>query len=310
MKVYLLDTFHPAGVEYIARRADIVRWDDPRAKDWHQDADGLMVRMKPLTASDFGKARRLKAVAKQGVGVNAIDLEAARAHGVAVCNTPGVNAEAVAQLTLGLAIDVSRRVSELDRMIRSGAAVDRSRFLGIELWQATVGIVGMGNVGTRIARKFRGAFDTTIVAYDPYVPADHWPDTPHERARTLDELVRRADVLTLHVPLTKETRGMIGRRELGLMKERAIVLNAARGGIVDEAALYDTLKSGKLFGAGLDVFETEPPTSADPLMTLPNVVATPHAGAGTYETQAKSSVIVAEQLLLLLEGGVPLNRVA
>jgi len=269
-----------------------------------------MVRMRPLTASDFARAKRLKAVAKQGVGVNAIDLEAARAHGVAVCNTPGVNAEAVAQLVLGLAIDVSRRVSELDRLIRSGVVVDRSRYMGIELWQRTVGIVGMGNIGTRVARKFRGAFEADIVAYDPYVPADRWADIPHARAASLDDVLRRADVLTIHVPLTAETRGMIGQRQLALMKDQAILINAARGGIVDEAALYATLKSGKLFGAGLDVFEVEPPTSANKLMTLPNVVGTPHAGAGTLETQARASVVVAEQLLSLLNGGVPLNRVA
>ena len=312
MKIYVLDEIYPGGVELAARRAEVVRWDDTRVKNWHEDADGLMIRLTRIQAADFARAKRLKAVVKQGVGVDNIDLAAARDKGVVVCNTPGVNADAVAELTLGLALAVARRVAECDRRIRfDGSTIDRARFLGLELGGKTVGVIGMGNIGTRVARKFHAAFGTHILAYDPYVPRDIWSDIPHERLDSLDQMWPRVDILTPHVPLTAETRHIIGRAGIGKLKPTAIVVNAARGGVVDEQALYDALKAGKIFGAGLDVFEAEPPTNRDPLVGLPNVVATPHGGGGTLETQAKSSIAVAETLLACLDGNVPAkSRVA
>ena len=283
----------------------------PASGDWHADADGVVVRLSQVTASDLARAKRLKAVVKHGVGVDNIDLTAARDRGVVVCNTPGVNSDAVAELTLGLALAVARRVAECDRRLRADGTIDRAQFLGVELGGKYVGVIGMGNIGTRVARKFHAAFGARILAYDPYVPADRWPDIPHERLASLDEMWPRADVVTPHVPLTAETRGIIGRAGLARMKPTAIVVNAARGGVVDEQALYDALKAGKIFGAGLDVFEAEPPTNRDPLIGLPNVVATPHAGGGTLETQAKSSIAVAETLLAVLDGNIPAkSRVA
>jgi D-3-phosphoglycerate dehydrogenase len=310
MKVYVLDSFFPTGVEFAAQRAEIVRWDDPRVSNWHEDADGVMVRMTPIRADNLARAKKLRVIAKQGVGIDNIDLVAARARGITVCRTPGVNKEAVAELALALALSVTRRVTEFDRNIRSGAVVERSNFLGMESWQKTVGIVGMGNIGTLVARKWQAAFDAKIVTYDPYVPADIWPDISHRRANSLAELLPQADILTLHLPLTDESRGMIGAAALALMKPSAVVINTSRGGIVDERALYDAVVAGRLFGAGLDVFEREPPTADNPLMRLPTVVATPHAGGGTYETQARSSLLVAEQLFEALAGREPLGRVA
>jgi D-3-phosphoglycerate dehydrogenase len=296
---------HPGGVELLARHGEVVRWDDPRVGDWHADAEGILVRLTPVAAGDLARAQRLKAVVKHGVGVDNIDLAAARDKGVVVCNTPGVNSDAVAELTLGLALAVARRVAECDRRIRADGTIDRAQFLGLELGGKTVGVIGMGNIGTRVARKFHAAFGARILAYDPYVPADHWPDIPHERLASLDEMWPRADVVTPHVPLTAETRGIVGRTGLARMKPTAIVVNAARGGVVDEQALFDALEAGKIFGAGLDVFAAEPPTSRDPLLGLPNVVATPHAGGNTLETLAKSSIACAQTLLAVLDGNIP-----
>ncbi|WP_426959371.1 NAD(P)-dependent oxidoreductase [Muricoccus radiodurans] len=309
-RVYAIDPFHRAGLDLVAQRAELILWDDPRVADWREDADGLMVRLTPLTRADFATAKRLRAVVKQGVGVETIDLQAARDHGITVCNTPGVNSEAVAELALTLALAVGRRVPEMDRAIRGGGQVSRENFLGLEAWGRTVGIIGMGNIGTRIARKWHGAFESKILALDPYVPADHWPDIPHERLATLAEMLPRVDVLTLHLPLTEESRGMIGAAELAVMRPTAILVNTARGGIVDEAALHAALASGHLFGAGLDAFALEPPTTENPLVSLPNVVCTPHAAGGTQDTQAKSSLAVAQQLLDVLGGGEPWARVA
>jgi D-3-phosphoglycerate dehydrogenase len=310
VKIYVIDQFDRAGVELAAQHAELVLWDDPRVRNWHEDADGLMVRLTRLTADDFARAKRLRAVCKQGVGVETVDLEAARRHGITVCNTPGVNSEAVAELALALALNVGRRVSEMDRAIRAGGTVLREDFLGLEAWGRTVGIVGMGNIGTRIARKWHGAFGSKILAYDPYVPPDRWSDIPHERVSSLHDMLPRLDVLTLHLPLTLESRGMIGKRELEMMKPTAILVNTARGGIVDEAALHAVLSAGHLFGAGLDAFAMEPPTTDNPLVSLPNVVSTPHAAGGTSDTQVKSSLAVARQLIDVLGGAEPWGRVA
>ena len=310
MKIYVLDAFHLSGVELAEKQAEVIRWDNPRAKNWHEDADGLMVRGKKISAEDMARAKKLRVISKQGVGLDNIDLEAAKAHGIAVCRTPGVNSEAVAEMALSLGLSVVRRVTEFDRMTRADGKVQRANFLGYESWQKTVGIVGMGNIGTLVARKWRGAFDAKIIGYDPYVPANRWSELPHKRAASLEEMLPQVDILSLHLPLTPESRNMIDAARLALMKPSAIVVNTSRGGIVNEAALYQAISSGKLFGAGFDVFEVEPPTSDHPLMSLPTFVGTPHAAAGTIETQARSSMLAASQLLEALAGGQPLGQVA
>jgi D-3-phosphoglycerate dehydrogenase len=310
MKIYVLDAFHLSGVELAEKQAEVIRWDDPRAKNWHEDADGLMVRGRKVAAEDMARAKKLRVISKQGVGLDNIDLEAAKAHGITVCRTPGVNSEAVAEMALSLGLSVVRRVTEFDRMTRTDGKVQRADFLGYESWQKTVGIVGMGNIGTLVARKWRGAFDAKIIGYDPYVPANRWSELPHKRSASLEEMLPQVDILSLHLPLTPESRDMINAARLALMKPTAIVVNTSRGGIVNEAALYQAISSGKLFGAGFDVFEVEPPTSDHPLMSLPTFVGTPHAAAGTIETQARSSVLAASQLLEALAGGQPLGQVA
>jgi D-3-phosphoglycerate dehydrogenase len=288
----------------------VIRWDDPRAENWHEDADGLMVRVKQISGEDIARAKKLRVISKQGVGVDNIDLAAAKARGIAVCRTPGVNKEAVAEMALSLALSVVRRVTEFDRLIRSGVKVQRSDFLGHESWQKTVGIVGMGDIGTRVARKWRGAFEANIIGYDPYVPADRWAELPHQRAASLAQMLPQVDILSLHLPLTSESRDMIDAAMLALMKPTAIVVNTSRGGIVNEAALYRAITSDQLFGAGFDVFETEPPTADHPLTTLPTFIATPHAAAGTVETQARSSMLTASQLFEALAGGQPIGQMA
>jgi D-3-phosphoglycerate dehydrogenase len=310
MKIYVLDPFFPSGVEYAEQRAEVVRWDDPKVKNWHEDADGIMVRGSKIKADDIARAKKLKVISKQGVGIENVDVAAATARGISVYRTPGINKEAVAEHALGLALAVVRRIAEFDRQIRSSDKVERTHFLGLESWGKTVGVVGMGDIGTRIARKWHAAFDAKIIAYDPYVDAGRWPDIPHSRAKSLQELLPQVDILTLHLPFTDESNGMINAAALALMKPTAVVVNTSRGGIVDEKALYQAVSSGKLFGAGLDVFDIEPPTTENPLTKLPTVVLTPHAAGGTYETQVRSSLLVAEQLFEALAGGQPLGRVA
>ena len=313
-KIYILDRFHPAGVAMARAFADtVVNYDDPAVKNWPEQADGVMVRMTPVTGDEIrraAKAGKVKIICKQGVGYDTIDIATAKEVGIPVSRTPGVNSEAVAELALGLSLAVNRRIAELDRMLRNPAAQDRGNFLGGELGGKTVGVIGMGNIGTLAARKFHRAFDCKIIAYDPYVPADHWGEQPHVRAATLAELLPQVDLLTVHCPLNQETRDIINAAELAQMKQGAIVINCARGGIVNEKALYDSISSGHIFGAGLDVFDIEPPPHDHPLLSLATVVATPHSGGGTRETQERSGTRVAQQVIAVLQGKPAVNRVA
>ncbi|MEN9774198.1 MAG: hypothetical protein RL322_1268 [Pseudomonadota bacterium] len=309
MKIFILDAFHQAGIDLARQHADVVCWPDPAIERWTEEADGVMVRMRTITAADLAKARRLKVICKQGVGYDTIDLDAARERGVAVLTTPGVNSEAVAEMAFALTLTVARRTARFDRMLRAGDEIVRPRHLGIQLQGKTVGVVGMGNIGTCVARKWRGAFDAQLLAFDPHAPTDRWADLPHRRVHDLETVLRESDVVTLHLPLTPESRNLIGARELALMKRDAILINVSRGGIISEGALFDALRGGHLFGAGLDVFEVEPPPPDHPLLQLENVVATPHASGGTFETQERSALQVAQQVIEVLQGQPPRNRI-
>ncbi|KAL4751812.1 hypothetical protein BDW72DRAFT_202866 [Aspergillus terricola var. indicus] len=311
----VLDPYHEDAVALLESTdgIDVVLWTEPRKVDWHQHANGVLVLSgTPLQASDFNQARRLRAVVKQGVGVYNIDLAAAKDAGVAVHNTPGVNSESVTDFTLALALSLSRRIVEADHLLRKGEKVVRSQTLGLSLFRKTVGVVGMGNIGKLSARKWIGACQAKIIGYDPLAPVDVWDQDqiPHIRASTLDELLKESDVVLLHLPLLESTCGLIGLRELKLIKETAILVNAARGGIVDEKALLDALKGKTIWGAALDALEVEPPTLAAQrdffvlrnFFELRNVIITPHINASTVENQVNSGLAAVRTLLAVLQG--------
>jgi len=306
LKIYILDAFHSSGVDLAKSFAEVVSWPDPRIHDWPEQADAVMVRMTPITGAQLGRAKNVKIICKQGVGLDTIDLQAAKAQGIIVSYTPGVNSEAVAEMALALALSVNRRTSRFERLLRAGEPIVRPDHLGLEMWGKTVGVVGMGNIGTRLAKKWHHAFACPILAYDPYAPDNTWTDLTHERLPSLHDLLPRVDLLSLHLPLTPESYHLIGREELKLMKRDAILINVSRGGLIDEDALYEAMKGGHLFGAGLDVFEhAEPPSRDHPLLSLENVVATPHAAGGTLETQIRSATQVAQQVIDVLSGKPP-----
>lgn len=305
--VYVLDPYHPDAIFLLKSQSDIklILPTSPEIKNWRQDATAVLLRSTTrLASADFSNAPHLKLVVKQGVGVDNIDLKSASSHGIAVHNTPALNSEAVAELALALPLALARRVGEFDRRIRRGEVVKRSEMLGVSLFRKTVGVVGMGNIGFEVAKKWRGACESKIVVYDPVAKADAWPDLPHERVKSLEELLRVSDVVTLHVPLLDSTRGMIGKKELEMMKEGAILVNCARGGIVDEKALVKALKEEIIWGAVLDAVESEPPTleAYGELLSFDRVILTPHAGAGTADNQSRSGVAAVETLLAVLRG--------
>lgn len=263
------------------------------------DVDALMVRSATRVDDEVLSAgRRLKVVARAGVGLDNVDVRAATQHGVMVVNAPTSNIVSAAELAVGLLLAAARHVVPANEALRRGEW-RRSRYTGVELYEKTVGIVGLGRIGVLVAQRL-SAFGMRVVAYDPYVQAGRAAQMG-VRLVALDELLAEADAISVHLPKTPETAGLIGDEQLHRVKPEVIVVNAARGGIVDEQALYSALKEGRVAAAGLDVFASEPCTDS-PLFELDNVVATPHLGASTAEAQEKAGVAVARSVRLALAG--------
>jgi D-3-phosphoglycerate dehydrogenase len=263
------------------------------------DADAVIVRSATtIDAEALAAAPRLKVVARAGIGLDNVDVAAATKAGVMVVNAPQSNVISAAEHAVALLLAVARKVPQADASLKAGEW-KRSKFTGVELAGKTAGIVGLGRIGVLVAQRL-SAFGMHIVAYDPYVPAGRAAQMGVQML-PLDDVLKEADVVTIHLPKTKETAGLIGERELALMKPTAILVNAARGGLVDEHALAQALKDGKIQGAGLDVYATEPCTDS-PLFAFDNVVATPHLGASTAEAQDKAGTAVAKSVTLALSG--------
>ena len=257
-------------------------------------AEGLIVRGDTRVDGPLlDVAERLEVIGRAGVGVDNIDMRAATRRGVAVINAPGGNTSSTAELTFALLLAAARRVAEADRSVREGRW-DRKALGGRQLKGTALGVIGAGRIGTEVARRAH-AFGMRILAYDPYLSAERAADERIERVE-LNELLERADFVTVHVPLTEQTRGMIGVAEIARMKPAAILVNAARGGIVDERALAVALEQRKLGGAALDVYETEPFPGEHPLRGAPNLVMTPHLGAATLEAQREVALEIARRV--------------
>jgi len=263
------------------------------------DYDALVVRSQVQVDAPLLEAgTRLQVVGRAGVGVDNVDLDAATRAGITVVNAPTGNTIAAAEHTLALLLALARRIAPADASVRRGEW-KRAQFQGVELRGRTLGIVGLGKIGMAIADRARG-LEMTILGVDPYVTSEQAAIHGVELV-DLDALLARSDAVTVHVPLTRATRGLIGAAAIARMKPGAVVLNVARGGIVDEAAVAEALRSGHLGGAGIDVFDAEPPTGS-PLLDAPNTVLTPHLGASTAEAQVAVAEEVADQVLEVLAG--------
>jgi len=261
--------------------------------------DALIVRSQvQVDAGIVAAGTRLQVIGRAGVGVDNVDLEAATRAGITVVNAPTGNTIAAAEHTLALLYGVARKIAAADASVRRGEW-KRAQFTGLELRGRTLGIVGLGKIGQAIAARAR-AMEMTVLAADPFVTAEQAAHHGVELV-SFDDLLARADVVSVHVPLTRATRGLIGTDQLGRMKAGAILLNVARGGVIDEAAVAAALGSGHIAGAGVDVFETEPPTGS-PLLDAPNTLLTPHLGASTAEAQVAVAEEVADQVLDVLAG--------
>lgn len=255
---------------------------------------GLVVRSETkVTADLMDSATALRVVGRAGVGVDNIDVPAATERGIVVMNAPDGNTITTAEHTIALLIALARRVPQANSSLKSGHW-DRKSFIGVELQGKTLGVVGMGRIGRTVAARAR-AFGMKIVAFDPFIASEQARDLEIELA-PLDELFASADFITIHTPLTAETRGVIGRDAFARMKQGVRIINCARGGLVDESALYDAIKAGTVAGAALDVFVQEPPAVDHPLLLLDEVIVTPHLGASTAEAQEGVAFTVAEQM--------------
>ena len=268
--------------------------------------DAIMVRSgTKITRPVLEAASKLQIVGRAGVGVDNIDVPAATEAGVVVVNSPAGNTVAVAELALGMMLSLVRKLIPAHNSV-SGGEWKRSKFLGTELYGKTLGIVGVGRIGVEVTKRAQ-SFGMTVLGYDPFLSSNRASQLGIE-AVSLEEIWRRCDFITLHTPLTKETHHMVSTDVFNQMKPGAIILNCARGGIIDEAALYQALKDGVIGGAGLDVFEQEPPKES-PLFGLPNVILTPHLGASTEEAQVEVALDVARQIVDVLEGRPPQSAV-
>jgi D-3-phosphoglycerate dehydrogenase len=308
---------HAAYDERLAKEPDIdsATWSrsGPEADGWAALARGHVLQCSSakdelpkrwfVTDELLTRAPNLVAVSAGGAGYDTIDVAACTRHGIAMVNQAGGNANSVAEHALGMMLGVMKKITECDRRLHATRGWSREDMMGRELNGKTLGLIGIGHVGTRVA-KLADAFGMRVLAYDPYVK----PEEITRRGATpvaLDELLSRADVVSVHCPRAKDTIGMLGGAQFGRMKPGAVLINTARGGIHDEAALAWALKSGHLAGAGLDVFEVEPPPLDHPLLKFETVIATHHIGGVTREARQNMAAIAAEQVVTILKGERP-----
>jgi D-3-phosphoglycerate dehydrogenase len=307
-KVLISDALSAAAVQIFKDRGIDVDFQPALGKDKDKLAtlignyDGLAIRSATkVTAKILEWAKDLKVIGRAGIGVDNVDIPAATARGIIVMNTPFGNSITTAEHAISLMLALARQIPEADASTRAGKW-EKNKFMGVEIFGKTLGIVGCGNIGSIVADRAIG-LRMKVVAFDPFLSQERADDLGVEKV-DLDELFRRADFITLHTPLTDKTRNIINAAAIKNMKKGVRIINCARGGLVDEAALYEALKSGQVAGAAFDVFVTEPATE-NPLFHLPNVVCTPHLGAATSEAQENVALQIAEQMSdYLLRGAI------
>ncbi len=305
-KVLVREKIADAGIDLLRERFDVEVDSNGDLAGKIGDYDAIVIRSATkLTAELIERAERLKVIGRAGVGVDNVDVEAATRRGIVVANAPESTVTSAAEHTIGLLVALARNIPQAHAALKQGRW-ERSKWGGVELEGKTLGVLGFGRIGQQVARRALG-LGMRVVAYDPFVAKERFRELGAERAETAEDVLGAAEFLTLHLPLTAETRGFLGTEAIERLPDGARVVNAARGELVDEQALADALRSGKLAAAALDVYSQEP--YEGPLLELDNVVATPHLAASTEEAQDRAGVIVAEQVAAALEGAVVTNAV-
>jgi D-3-phosphoglycerate dehydrogenase / 2-oxoglutarate reductase len=308
--VFVPEPIATAGMDILTGHGEIIApWqhgDD--AGEIPPQADAALVRIYTVDESRLAAAPNLRVVGKHGVGLDNIDIAAATQRKIAIVWTPEANADAVAQHALSLILGLSNRIKTADAALRQGHFNDRMQFSSLELRGRTLGIIGLGRIGSRVAKKAALGLDMEVLAYDPYVDRPTY-NGPAAFVDELEDLLARADFVTLHVPLTDETRNMINAERMAQMKDGAYLINTSRGATVDEAALATALQSSHLAGAGIDVFATEPPHLEHPLQKAPNTLLTPHVAGLSDRALVQVATQAAQGIVDVLQGRRPQSPV-
>lgn len=306
--ILLSEPIHEDGMAKLQAEADVQVLPEPTEQALRlaiRFVDAVIVRLCPVSAEAIEKAQRLRVIGRHGVGVDNVDLDAATRRGVPVVYAPQTNAVSVAEHTIAMMLALAKNLMRFDQELRIGRFQSRLVIRGIELEGKTLGVIGLGNIGRLVAEKCRKAFHMRVLGYDPYISPGLVPEV--ELVENLEQLLREADVITLHVPLTEETRNLLGRRELALLKPTALLINTSRGAVVDEEALAEALHAGSIAGAALDVFSIEPPPPDHPILSAPNTLLSPHVAAHTEEALRRMALSVVEDVLAVLRGDKPHN---
>jgi D-3-phosphoglycerate dehydrogenase len=304
-KVLVKEKIGDSGVALLREHFDVdlgIDWDDEQLAQRIGEYDGIVIRSATkMTAELIERATRMRAIGRAGVGVDNVDVEAATKRGIVVANAPESNVVTAAEHTMALLLALARNVPQAYASLMEGKW-DRSKYSGVELYEKTLGVVGFGRIGQLVAQRARG-FNMRVLAFDPFVSAERYRELGVEKADGVEDVYAQADFITIHLPKTPETEGFIDAAALASMRDGVRLLNVARGGLIDEDALKDALDSGKVAGAALDVFKSEPMTE-HPLFAYANVIATPHLGASTAEATDRAGYQSAEQVVAALTGGV------
>ncbi len=305
LKVLVKENIGDSGVELLREHFDVdlgFDWSDEQLAQRIGEYHGILIRSATkLTAELIDKATKMRAIGRAGVGVDNVDVDAATKRGIVVANAPQSNVVTAAEHTLALLLALARNIPQAYVSLTAGKW-ERSKFSGVELYEKTLGIIGFGRIGQLVAARARG-FQMRVVAFDPFVSAERYRELGVEKAENSEEIYAQADFISIHLPKTEETKNWLDAAAFAQMRDGVRILNVARGGLIDEAALKEALDSGKVGGAALDVFPIEPMTE-NPLFGYPNVIVTPHLGASTAEATDRAGYQSAEQIVAALDGGV------
>lgn len=305
-KVLITEPIHERGVEILSRQFEVRVAPDPSPPTIIREMKGvsaLIVRLASIGREVIQASDCLRVIGRHGIGVDNIDVKAATERGIAVVNAPLSSVSSVAEHVVAAIGALAKQLLYLDSSTRRGNWAVRDEYRPIDLKGKTLGVVGLGKIGSLVGKKARAAFDMQVIAFDPYVGHKAACELGFHMCSSIDDLLRDADVVSLHVPLTPETRGLIGAERLRIMKSTALLVNFSRGGVVDERALYEALRSGSIAGAALDVFQQEPPSTDNPLFKLENVLVSPHNAALSREAVVRTSVCVARGVVDVLTSG-------
>lgn len=309
IKTLILDPIDSEALEYAKERLEVVDWRNTESKDY-SIAEAVIVRTFNMTKEIIDKMPKLEIIAKHGVGVDNIDLGYAKMKDIRVTNTPQANMNSVAELVIALALNCARKINFSQNMVKEGIGKNSPfELVGFELQNKTVGLIGLGRIGTLVGMKLKAAFNMKVLVYDPYTTELVCEKRGFIKYEYLNQVLKESDIVSVSVPLTKDTENMISERELSLMKRNAILINTSRGKLINETDLYNALQHNKLFGAAIDAFAEEPVSKDHPLLTCNNFIGTPHNGANTKDALIRMGTEAVDEIVRLMNNEEALSKV-